>query len=343
MSENIPNTDTSNINNRMSRIITKLFTRLIKAEEREALPFCGDRLDIEALLCVLEDKLVECDSLRSQKYDTSDISYKLKPSTSMGRMLIMHLLKAKSSQGQSGKLKLMIDESNLINVETLFKSCCLELGLDVSLNVKNQTKKMLDNDINDELSALIFAIGGASEDVERKKALNKLRDFVAQHEKVIDLECHLSSLSGPFQSYILDQLRLPLELNNGLGICEESSIDNDDNTKVSMSDKLRALKSKISAAEKTAQSIIVPEAKEINYYNSDLSISSKGTHTTTDQDLSSISKKGTNVLSLRERLAGLNQKSSIKNVKTSQRFEAGSGAAALRARLQSVRSANQKL
>jgi len=190
---------------------------------------------------------------------------------------------------------------------------------------------------------LIFAIGGASEDVERKKALNKLRDFVAQHEKVIDLECHLSSLSGPFQSYILDQLRLPLELNNGLGICEESSIDNDDNTKVSMSDKLRALKSKISAAEKTAQSIIVPEAKEINYYNSDLSISSKGTHTTTDQDLSSVSKKGTNVLSLRERLAGLNQKSSIKNVKTSQRFEAGSGAAALRARLQSVRSANQKL
>ena len=126
----------------MSRTITNLFTRLIKAE-RKSLTFCCDRLDIRVFLRDVEDKLLEYDSLCPQTFNNNDFSYKLKPNTSIGRMLMMHLLRAKLSQGHSGKLKLMIDESNLINVETLFKSCCLELDLDVSLNVKHQTKESM--------------------------------------------------------------------------------------------------------------------------------------------------------------------------------------------------------
>ena len=49
-----------------------------------------------------------------------------------------------------------------------------------------------------------------------------------------------------------------MALKNGLGIGEEYWINNDDDTKESMPNKLRALKPKISAAEKIAQSIIVP-------------------------------------------------------------------------------------
>ena len=135
--------------------------------------------------------MLEYYSFCPQKYNNNDFSYKLKPNTSIGRMLMIHLLKANSSQGESGKLKLMIDESRLINVETLFKSCCLELGLNVSLNIKYQTKKSMMNYLHQFLLWWSKWRG-------RKKSLKKLSNFMVQHEKYIDLECHLPSQSGPF-------------------------------------------------------------------------------------------------------------------------------------------------
>jgi len=327
VNKNISSDDATNTTNRMSRIVTKLFSRLVKAEESELQPFSENRLDIESLLCTLEDVLVDCNTLSAQRSNVNEFdNNKIKPCKNMGRAMMLHLLKAKSKEGKSYDLKLMLDKLDLGNASSLFVSCCHELGLDTAEEI--ETRKASADEVDEELSELIYAVGGAGEEGDRVRALNKLRDYMARNQTA-DLESHLSNLSAQFRLYILQQLKMPLEFDQLSGMGDSSkSVKNDsseDSKAPSMAQRLKSIKSKINAAEATAQSIIIPgDDQSINTYSTNIS----------------------GVSALRERLQKANNRATAladgKLAGMSENHSLGN-AATLRARLETFRNTRQSM
>ena len=50
-------------NSRLSRVVSKLFSRVVKAEEASIQPFASEDFDTEAIICCLDDALVACEKL----------------------------------------------------------------------------------------------------------------------------------------------------------------------------------------------------------------------------------------------------------------------------------------
>jgi hypothetical protein len=48
-------------NRRLSRIVTKLFAKVLKAEAASARPFSANNIDVEAIICALDDMLIATD------------------------------------------------------------------------------------------------------------------------------------------------------------------------------------------------------------------------------------------------------------------------------------------
>ena len=87
------------LNNRLSRIVTKLFGRVIKAEEGGEDPFFNPNVDVEALLCSIEDLLVACNDADNKSHTSADRS--LSECKNMGKSLVSALLKSKKNSGGS--------------------------------------------------------------------------------------------------------------------------------------------------------------------------------------------------------------------------------------------------
>jgi hypothetical protein len=101
--------------------------------------------------------------------------------------------------------------------------------------------------------------------------MDDVREYVDAH-KDIDIQSHLSGVSGHFRKYILDQLRSPFRpllrksersLFSGVesiakGSSTRSVISDWSESNMSMSNKLKILKSKINAAEANSNSLNQP-------------------------------------------------------------------------------------
>lgn len=296
MEQNVSPSDLTNAHHRMSRIITKLFSRVLKAEGNESNPFSSEDFDLEAVFGTLETVLSKSQpsgsfsvSIFSETSDITDLDSmagdKMAPCRNMGNTFMMEVLKAKHAQNRATDVKFAIRKiGNLRETCTgrLFTSCCSELGLDalVSPQKESPNKDTSSQDYDaDHLSELIFAVGNAEEDEDRVDALEDLREFMDQHPD-IDLESHLSGLSDSFRKFIIQQMKSPFRrpmrlssrsllsgLSSAPGTVKSASIrtastSSTSNTSesnretMSMSEKLRYLKSKINAAEETAQSVI---------------------------------------------------------------------------------------
>lgn len=372
MEQNVSPSDLSNAHHRMSRIITKLFNRVLKAEGNEPNPFSSDEFDLEAVFTSLEMVLSKSQSPGAYSVsgilsDTSDLTDldsmagdKMAPCKTMCNTFMIEVLKAKHVQNRATDIKFAIRKIGYIRdtfTGRLFISCCNELGLDALVSPQkdpnNSTKDTTIQEYDaDHLSELIFAVGNAEEDDDRVHALEDLRDFMDSHPG-IDLESHLSSLSASFRKFIMEQMKSPFKrplrqssrsLLSGLSSVparENSSSSRtttattashtttDSNKEsMSMSEKLRYLKSKINAAEETAQSVI----ESGNGRDMPLPPSEKMTSPTT------------NFSSLRQRLAAASEKRTqtlSPEVPSSQHqpFESAAlgNAAILRARLETVK------
>jgi len=383
--EGVAMADASNIHNRMSRIITKLFSRVIKAEESEDLPFSGKDLEFNCLLSALEDVLGRTCSVQGPNGSNSitgnvidsDFSSddRMMPILTMGRTLMIHILKSKCSTGRAEKVKNVIDTLKFPKdslTRRLYVSCCSELGLEKIVDVekdkspkeKSPGRQRKGYDV-DQLSELIFAIGRAEEDEGRMYAFDDLREFMNKYEKV-DIESHLSTISAPFRKYILDELKNPSPFrpplssssrsvmsgisgsyieNGAIKNSMDTGTEGKGRTSQTMSEKLRYLKSKISAAEATAQSVIdSSNVTEVDDSSTLYSHQSRETSSIFRME----QKQRNGYTSLRERLAATALKranitaennSSNRSVSGSSTFEKAAlgNAAALRARLESVR------
>jgi len=378
-------TDGTNIHNRMSRIVTKLFSRVIKAEEGVLMPFSGKDVDLSSLLGSLEKVLSKTRSMVGQNGNNSDsgkaidsdfiCDNRMTPLLTMGRTLMIHLLKSKGGPGKFEEVKGIIDSLNLPEdslTERLFSSCGSELGLEKRQG-SPQKQSSPDVDRNrsydeDKLSELIFAVGRAEEEEARMYAFDDLRDFMRQHDQV-NIESHLSTLSAPFRKYILDELQNPSPFRPPLSNSSRSLMSgisasnvpnstinvnpmetvpewNSRNTSQSMSEKLRYLKSKINAAEATAQSVMESTLTTNGSEADDSTLASHYSSGTASIFRGEPQQQTNGYVSLRERLAAANAKRAGDNIRPASSggsaFESAAlgNAAALRARLESVRRMN---
>ena len=349
---------------RMSRIITKLFSRVIKAEESEIAPFTSRQTNVEAILMGIEQFLIKCDSISGSVTHSTDGSTltdpaslrdadKLAPCHDMIHTLVLQLIKAKNAQDSMQELRNELMNNGLHQstfTGRLVATCCTELGLTPIYRVETISSKTDSRSYDpDYLSELIYAVGRAGDDDDRIASMDDLRDYLDAH-KDIDIESHLSGVSAPFRKYILDQLRSPVRaitsagsrsmLSNMTSISSQNmssrsagSDFSESNSQMSMSEKLRYLKSKINAAEATAQSAMgsnaITSSSSLGYVRS-----------TNYSPPAASSSQG--VSSLRQRLAAATRRANAKSPAKSHDLDdrpssAMANTASLRARLELVR------
>ena len=262
--------DIKTTNHRMSRIVTKLFARVIKAEESEMNPFSGREFDLSGVLMAVEETIIKCDQLAppkdsvAQSSGMSDLdSYNgdcMASCRDLVNTFVLHLLQAKNNQGKILELRNTLENAGLSPTSLTgksFTSCSVKIGISPIYGPANRpTAKTYDIDY---LSELIFAVGGAEDDDERVYAMGDLREYLEAHED-IDIESHLSGVSVPFRKYILSQLKSPFrplitpsERSLLSGVNSSASVQPSSRSvmtewsqaNMSMSEKLRYLKNKI--------------------------------------------------------------------------------------------------
>lgn len=352
--------DTKTTSHRMSRIVTKLLARVVKAEENEIVPFSMKESHWGHLFATIEEVLAKCNSLSPQPPSVADStkmsdldSYSgdhMSPCRDEVNTFVHHVLTAKSKQGKLMELRNTLEKSGIGEASftgKMFSASCKSIGISPlfgptsRISYQTPTTKTYDDDY---LAELIFAVGGAEDDDDRVDAMDDLREYVDAH-KDIDIQSHLSGVSAHFRKYILDQLKSPFRpllrksersLFSGVdsiakGSSSRSVISDWSASNMSMSNKLRILKSKINAAEANANPIQQPDPSPPpppNEYN---------TASTSPEPSGHMS-------SLRQRLAEATERANARSpepVKGKPRpSSATTNAAALRARLESVRRAN---
>lgn len=346
----------------MSRIVTKLLARVIKAEENEIVPFSMKEGQWGLLFATIEEVMVKCNALSPQPPSGADSTLvsdldsfsgdHMAPCIEAVKTFVHHVLTAKSKQGKLMELRNILEKSGIVESSftgKLFSECCKSIGISPiygpsSRNFQQSPSKKTYDD--DYLSELIFAVGGAEDDDDRIDAMDDLREYVNAH-KDIDIQSHLSGVSAHFRKYILDQLNSPFrpllsrsERSMFSGVdsvarlsSTKSVISEWSESNMSMSNKLRILKSKINAAEANANSLPQPEP-------------SSPTKTTKKEfNTAPLSPEPSGQMSsLRQRLAEATVRANARSPEPvkgiSRPSSATTNAAALRARLESVRRAN---
>jgi hypothetical protein len=267
--------DSRTTNHRMSRIITKLFARVVKAEGNEMTPFSNRDFELGRVLKTVEETLIKCNQLSPQKDSVANSSLNgeldsysadcMSPCRDLINTFVHQLLQAKSNQGKILELRHSLENAKLGQTSLLgklFTLCCVKTGLSPIFGPANRSSRNSETKTydSDYLSELIFSVGGAEDDQDRVDAMNDLREYLDAH-KDIDIESHLSSVSVPFRKYILEQLRsafrpllTPSERSLMSGVESTASAVHSSSRSVmsewskgnmAMSEKLRYLKNKI--------------------------------------------------------------------------------------------------
>jgi len=274
----------------------------------------------------------------------------------MGRVLMLSILKAKKRHGELEDFYKVVHKlgsgANNNKIGNLIKVLCVDLGVNAPSKIaiaQVETPAIVERNDNpdkydEKLAEIVSAVGSAEDENERAKALNDLRSFIDQHNG-LNLEAHFAALSAPFRAYIMSQVKpkdtITLESNQGLK--PGTSNDTAANLSVPMSERLRYLKSKLSATEAVMNSMMAAgnDNDEEVSQNINLGVvtSSENSNTT---NLSSIRKRlvAANEMRANARADSFNMQRAIQNKKIEDKSSIGS-AAALRKRLESVKRNKQ--
>ena len=331
-------------NRRISRIVTKLFGKVIKAEQGEVDPFSSATVDMDALICAIEDMLVAVhDDPRAPKsYHDTRLTCESMATVLLQAMISargdsdIRELMAKLSLNSSTHLSSLIDSlSPLPNVSSLPSSS-------LTPSSPSPSKQAVSKDV----ASLVSAVASARDGVERDHAAVNLRRHREQHGDE-DLTAHLSNVSSTFRSFVLQHLNeTPSTGSYAVG---EGNVLNDG---TAVSDRLRTLRSKLHAPETTTSSVD-PVEDVVTISSPILAIprtrtsfippvlpSSPRQTSPTQISMPKLStpSKSKSISSLRQRLAAA-QQSRVRNDEGETKSAYGH-AAALRARLEAVKKQN---
>lgn len=228
--------DDSPFNNRLSRVIVKLFVRVVKAEEGSDAPYSPSRVDMEALVCAMEDALERSSEFGKDSADSeiggaySDMVHSLVQSiinAHQGSASLLHYLEV-----------LEIDPKS----SALGRSIQLVESQSLPVSVESRQPQQASRDV----ASLVSALGNAPEGPQREAALNALLSFKDKYGDE-ELNAHLNQVSFAFRSFIEDQIRE----RNSL-----SKHQDHDSNNVNMSDRLRSLRSRLQATELALQTTV---------------------------------------------------------------------------------------
>lgn len=247
-------------NSRLSRIVTKLFAKVLKAETATAKPFSSETIDLEAIICALEDMLVATALApgapnRNRQDAVDTCSY-------MGRSLLIPILNARG-EGGIEEIRSMMDDLGIDSRESklalLVTSCESELDFSDVTNAVEEEKPVAPKTPPSparppsmNIARLVSELGSAPEGPQRVAAVAALRRYNELYGKA-ELHDHLSEVSEAFRAYIMEQLEespsSPANLSRGL---DESATSQSS----SMSERIRFLRSKLNATEAAVQSAV---------------------------------------------------------------------------------------
>eukprot|EP00977_Amphora_coffeiformis_P028440 scaffold35161_cov153-Amphora_coffeaeformis.AAC.4 len=225
---------------RMSRVITKLFARVVRHEEGLPAPFSPETIDMEALVCIMEDTLVAC-SQAGNDHGASDRDT-IEICSDLVRTLVQSIVKTYG--GPSRLLNFMndlgIDESSELGklVQSLTKgpvSQNLEKNLPPRPNAETSR--------GPSVGVLVSAFVNAKEPGERQNALSALRAY-KQENGESELKTHLEQVSPAFRAFLEEQLSALNEPSPEKGTPDKTS---------SMSERLRNLRSRIAGSDLKVQ------------------------------------------------------------------------------------------
>lgn len=300
-------------NSRLSRVVTKLFSRVVKAEEASSMPFASPSVDVEAIICFLEDALVACEKVDNGRISQDAIS----ATTNLAKVLVNSILKARNETasilGQMEQLEINPESSAL---GRLVAVCASELGL---TNRANHPFPSCSRDV----SALVSAVGEAHIGPERDAAVAALRQYKAEYGDD-DLNNHLNDVSSAFRAFILEQLSM-----------SNPPSEEDKSSPVSMSERIKSLRSKLNSTDPVVQTVMDQSVEQ------ESTVKGVATDDTTNNTRPLVASSAS-VRAFRERLAAAHDKRTISSEIESKEVAevtttAGSRAAALRARLQAVK------
>ena len=317
ISENVEPVDTANLSPRMARIITKLFARVVKAEESLSNAYFRNGVYVDSIfLSITAVFLMKPTDLEYEYY---------KPCQNMVRVLVLSILKAAKMQNNISRLNEIVDnlpiKSEKVAIFELMKTCSAELGIDLSYR-ETSSYHIVENtsDIKHDkiiLPQLVSTVGSAENDSERRQAVEKLRTHVSNFG-YDDLLSHLETVSSTFKDYILEQLKTN---DSGMFVSEQGKNLSDtleNNKEITMSEKLRYLKSKLHATEAAVHSAFNANAEESTIINSRGTVE---TTTSISQHPSAIKREVSNdktISSIREKLASAHQQRALRLAESSQ-------------------------
>jgi hypothetical protein len=228
-------------NSRLSRVVTKLFARVIKAEESSPAAFATSSMDMEVVLCSLEDTLGACDHAEEEGRSPDGVV----ASRNIVKTLVTAIIK---TRGGSSSLKSQMEElgidPELSLLGKVVRQCTEEMGL------KSSPPRTFTRDVQPDVANLVAAVGSAREGSEREAAVMELKKYKQEHGTEA-LNAHLGEVSGAFRDFIHQQLS-ETPVDNGSAV--ENSKAN------SMSERIKNLRSKLNATEAAVQSAVVTSA-----------------------------------------------------------------------------------
>ena len=219
-------------------MVVKLFSRVVKAEESVEDPYVQGKIDMEALICSLEDILASNENTIPSEAD--DVSIE------MIKSLLKSIL---SVQGSATAIRGLMEELDIDPITSalgkLLIQCDGDLGtIDTEIvthpTVNTVPPKMTPSK---DVASLVSRLGCAPPGEEREAALASIRAYKLEYGDT-ELDTHLQQLSGPFREYIMEQInRDPSPMK------KQMSNDATSGTNDSMSDRIRSLRSRLQASE----------------------------------------------------------------------------------------------
>lgn len=244
-------------NSRLSRIVTKLFAKVLKAEAASAEPFSPETVDMETVICALEDMLVATSFAPGAPNRNRQDA--VETCSNMGRSLLIPIFNARG-EGGIEEFRAMMDELGIHSRDSklglLVTSCESEIDFSTK-KVEMQEAPVPPAPASPSrppsmtVASLVSELGSAPEGPERVAAAAALRRYNELHGKA-ELRDHLRDVSETFRSYIMEQL----EESSSLSTPERRAVGEANGQ--SMSERIRLLRSKLNATEAAVQSAVEP-------------------------------------------------------------------------------------
>ena len=197
---------------RLSRVVTKLFARVIRAEEGRNNPYSQSGMDVEALLCAVEDYLSCCHETEHKTPGTSVESVGV--CTDMAKSLITSILEAHGSSTNLRRLMTDIEINDDSALGEMVAACEDKMGLSPPKRVvaieptaspSSSPSSRQPKTPSRDVAVLVSKLGSAPAGAEREDALHAIRVYRAANGDE-EIRAHLQQLSGPFREYIEEEL-----------------------------------------------------------------------------------------------------------------------------------------